>query len=162
MEKDLLKIGIVVKSHGLKGQVKIGLDEFIEIQEPLNLELLFYSQKNTFQPLQVESFEWKNHFLIIKFKGLDNINDVQFLKQQSIFVAQQNSSFQAKPNWKDYLAESEFGSSKILDVMNNGRQDLIKIKIQQKSFWVPLVAIYIQKIDADQKIIYLKDLEGLM
>ena len=74
--EDLLRIGVVTTTHGIKGEVKVfpttddvkrfkKCDEVILITEEGNLTL------------HVESVKYFKNIVILKFKEFNNINDVE-------------------------------------------------------------------------------------
>ncbi|WP_035358874.1 ribosome maturation factor RimM [[Acholeplasma] multilocale] len=164
LENDLLNIGSIVNTFGTKGVVKILLNEGVTIISELDgIKLLFTkSSSGALQPLRVESIEEKPGHLLVKFINMNDINDVIKLKGYSIYALISDDAFGQELSYLDFKVFYKDEEGKILDVMDNGVQDLIKVEFSQsKPFWVPVVDKFIEDEDIENAIIKLKDIEGL-
>ncbi|EXU60417.1 ribosome maturation factor RimM [Mycoplasma mycoides] len=163
MNANLIKIGVIVNTFSIKGQVKVILNDDIMIDDLNKIDTFFIKTNNNFQVLRIQNItlnKTKNQ-LIVKFLNLDNINDVIKYKNQEIYCLKDKNISQIIS-----LIGFKFVSLKtngiISDYMNNTYQQLVKVKSEnQKEFWVPLVDVFIKEIDYQNKVIIAKDVEGL-
>lgn len=81
----LISIGKIVNFHGIKGEVKMG---FTAGNERLikSLKTVYLFQNDRKFPLEVEYVRFHKNFALVKFKGLDSINDVTDYKGLLVHV----------------------------------------------------------------------------
>jgi 16S rRNA processing protein RimM len=164
MQMELFSLGFITNTQGLQGWAKLTLNPIIKTFNPQALKLVFYKQKNNFLPLQIEECEVRKTNYLLKFKELNSIDEVLFLKSKEIFIAndQENICFTKQIPWTEYLVQLNQEVGHVVDWMNNGAQDLIKVQSKNHQFWVPMVDVYLKKVDYEKKVIYLINYEGLM
>ena len=87
--EDLLRIGVVTTTHGIKGEVKVfpTTDDAARFQTLKNVVLDTGREK---LDLEIQSVRFFKQFVIVKFKGIDNINDIEKYKGKSLFVTREN------------------------------------------------------------------------
>ena len=89
--EDLFQIGAITSTHGLKGEVKVfpttdDVNRFKKCKE-----ILLDTGKSGFRTLETESVKFFKQFVILKFKGLDRIEDVEMYKGKNLYVTRQNA-----------------------------------------------------------------------
>ncbi|QQY78575.1 16S rRNA processing protein RimM [Mycoplasma mycoides subsp. capri] len=161
MNANLIKIGVIVNTFSIRGQVKVILNDDIMIDDLNKIDTFFIKTNNNFQVLRIQNITLNKNQLIVKFLNLDNINDVIKYKNQEIYCLKDKNISQIIS-----LIGFKFVSLKtngiISDYMNNTYQQLVKVKSEnQKEFWVPLVDVFIKEIDYQNKVIIAKNVEGL-
>ena len=69
---ELIEIGQIVNTHGIKGEVKLNpwTDDLYDIEE---LDVLYYENGDE---LKLERARVHKNTVIIKIKGIDNINNI--------------------------------------------------------------------------------------
>ena len=74
--EELLQVGVITQTHGIRGEVKV----FPTTDDPTRFQdlkhVLLDTGKETL-PLEIENVKFFKQFVILKFKGYDNINDVE-------------------------------------------------------------------------------------
>ncbi|WP_215826408.1 ribosome maturation factor RimM [Spiroplasma endosymbiont of 'Nebria riversi'] len=87
-----VKIGKVINTHALKGEVNIRcLMPKYERFFDANHDIYFYDSNNyTYEILTVVSSRSHKGDLLVKFKNYDYINDILFLKTQDLFQLSNN------------------------------------------------------------------------
>ena len=80
--EQLLQVGVISSTHGVRGEVKV----FPTTDDPQR----FKSLKNVILdtgkeqiPLEIQGVKFFKQFVILKFKGIDNINDIERYKRRS-------------------------------------------------------------------------------
>ena len=85
-----LQVGIITASHGLKGEVKV----YPTTDDPARFrrlkQVILDSGKET-RTLEIEGVKFFKQFVILKFKGIDNINDVERYKRCPLFVNREDA-----------------------------------------------------------------------
>ena len=87
---ELLQVGIITQTHGIRGEVKVfpttdDVKRFKKLKETI---LDTGKEKLT---LEIESVKFFKQFVILKFKGFDNINDIEKYKNKSLYVTRENA-----------------------------------------------------------------------
>ena len=90
--EDLLQVGIITSTHGVRGEVKV----YPTTDDPRRFrrlkEVVLDTGKEKLN-LEIEGVKFFKQFVILKFKGLDNINDIEKYRQKSLYVTRKCSAF---------------------------------------------------------------------
>lgn len=79
--EDLLKVGVITTTHGIRGEVKVypttDADRF------LDLEYVLLDTGREKRKLEIENVKYFKNLVILKFRGIDNINDIEMYKKKN-------------------------------------------------------------------------------
>ncbi len=109
---DLYQVGAITQTHGIKGEVKVyPLTD--DISRFKNMKHLILKTKKEQIELEVTSARPQKNIVILKFKGYDDINDVEAWKGCNLYVDKDN---------RVALEEDEYFIADLidLDVYENG------------------------------------------
>lgn len=161
MEKII--IGKVLKTHGLKGELKIKpLTDFVEERFVKgnkvfinDTELVIKSTRN-----------FKGSILVI-FEGYEDINLVEKFHSQDIYDFQDNIILEEDQFFFSDLLECEVYNNdklvgKVVDILENPTQDVLIIKTINGNKMVPYVDAFIKEVDIEAKIIKINVIKGLI
>ena len=81
--EDRFQVGVITSTHGIKGEVKVFPTTDNVKRFKKNMEIILDTGKENIQ-LTVESVKFFKQFVILKFKGIDNINDIEKYKTKSV------------------------------------------------------------------------------
>ena len=110
-----LKIGSITSTHALRGEVKV-YPTTEDVRRYDNLDTVYLGAGNEKESLHVERVRYFKNLVIVKFRGLDRIEDVERLIRQDLFVSRED----AIP-----LGENEFFISDVIGlktVTDDGRE----------------------------------------
>ena len=121
--------------------------------------------------LKIKSIRFHKNFAIIKFDGIDDINELMQYKGQRLFVPKQIALNKLEKD--EFLIQDLIGcivynenNEKIGEVTNistNSSQDLLNIKnLIGKVDLVPFVNEFFPVVDIENKKIIIKPIEGLL
>ncbi len=169
MEK-YISIGKIINFHGIKGEAKVG---FTKGQEDfvLGLKEVYVKSGAEYKTLEIQNVRFHKNFAIIKFKGIDSINDLMEYKGTLLFV--EESYIRDNLEEDEFLIDELVGLSLfdengnklgfVIGVSNNGASDLLSVKTNSKKIClVPFVQAIIKKVDINDKRIIINNLEGLL
>jgi 16S rRNA processing protein RimM len=163
-----IQIGLVQKPFGIKGEVKVKpMTDYIEDRFKVgsSIELLLNEVRYNYV---IESVRHHQGSLLVKFEGLDSLNDVEFYHRGII---------QVDRNDLDDLAEDEFYFTDIIgfklqvdgdyvgivsEVMDLPAHPVLRVKTETDDKLIPFVASFIETVDTDEGIIYVKGMDGLL
>ncbi|MCF2683058.1 ribosome maturation factor RimM [Faecalicatena contorta] len=83
--EELLQVGVITSTHGVRGEVKVypTTDDAARFKQLKHV--LLDTGKETL-PLEIQGVKFFKQFVILKFKGFDNINDIERYKRCPILV----------------------------------------------------------------------------
>ncbi len=83
--EELLQVGVITQTHGIRGEVKVfpTTDDAARFRDLKHV--LLDTGKETL-PLEIENVKFFKQFVILKFKGFDNINDVEGYKRCPLLI----------------------------------------------------------------------------
>lgn len=159
----LIKIGKIVNTHGIKGELRL-LSKFPYKNKVFINNMKIYIDKKDIEI--INTYRKHKNFDMITLKGYSNINEV--LKYKSKYVYVDNNDIALDNN--KYLDEDLIGLNVIYEDNDKGiitdieRYDktvLFNIKGNDKEYLIPYNDNLIDKIDINDKKIYIKDIKGL-
>lgn len=167
--EDLLQVGIIASTHGVRGEVKV----YPTTDDPRRFcrlkEVVLDTGKEKMN-LEIEGVKFFKQFVILKFKGLDNINDIEKYRQKSLYVTRKNAVRLQRDEY--FIADliglkvqdedgKELGTVK--DVIETGANDVYEVEMADgKSLLLPAIKQCILNVDVDNGTMQVHVLEGLL
>lgn len=158
-----IKIGKIVNTKGLKGELKIYpytdyAERFEEINHIFIDESKYMIEKVTYS---------KNNMPVIKLKGIDTIEKA--LKMKDEFVSIDRSEFRILDEDEYFLIDiiglDVFNNNEkigvLKDVLTDRAQDIYIVKTDEREIMIPAVKKYIEEVNVDEGYIVVKAIEGL-
>lgn len=167
--KHVFKIGKIVNTQGLKGQVRVyPYTDYKERFEELDC---IYLDKDLKEKLEIQSVGYKKNLVILKFKGLNNINEVERYKERDLFIDRETQG-QELEEGEFYVVDliglkvidDAYGEIGVLkDVQQNTAQDLYIVKRSKGAdVMIPYVDEFIREINLDEGVIHVTLWEGML
>ncbi len=166
---DELQVGIITSTHGIKGEVKVfpttdDAERFLELKEVI---LDTGKERITLEICGVKFFK---QYVILKFKGIDDINQVEkYLKKPLLVTRDQavklkkDEYFVADLIGMRVLLEDNSIFGELTDVLSTGANDVYEVTMTDgKQVLIPAIKQCIIAIDLPMKTITVHLLEGLM
>ena len=165
--EDLLQVGIITSTHGVRGEVKV----YPTTDDPRRFrrlkEVVLDTGKEKMN-LEIEGVKFFKQFVILKFKGLDNINDIEKYRQKSLYVTRKNAVRLQRDEY--FIADliglkvqdedgKELGTVK--DVIETGANDVYEVEMADgKSLLLPAIKQCILNVENGTMQVHV--LEGLL
>ena len=120
--------------------------------------------------LEVQGVKFFKQFVILKFKGLDNINDIEKYRQKSLYVTRKNAVRLQRDEY--FIADliglkvqdedgTELGTVK--DVIETGANDVYEVEMADgRSLLLPAIKQCILNVDVENGMMQVHVLEGLL
>ncbi len=165
MENDLFRVGVIANTHG---EVKVypttdDLNRFDQLKE-----VILDTGRERIN-LQVQGVRYFKNMAILKFKGIDNINDVEKYKGKDLLVTRENAVPLEENEY--YIADlidmevyNEDGSRLgiLNDVMQTGANDVYVIALENgKELLLPNIDQCILDVNTEENKMTVHVLEGL-
>lgn len=88
--EDLLQVGVITQTHGIRGEVKV-FPTTDDAKRFKDLKQVILDNGKEQRELEITSVKFFKNLVILKFKGIDNINDVEKYKRAGLFVTRENA-----------------------------------------------------------------------
>ena len=166
--EDLLQVGVITTTHGIRGEVKVypTTDDAHRFDY---LECVLLDTGKELCELEIQRVKYFKQFVILKFRDVDNINDIEPYKGKSLYVTrdfavplEENEYYIADLIDMDVFLEdgSLFGTLK--DVMETGANDVYVIHTtDKKEVLVPAIKDCVKEVDVEQNKMIIHLLKGL-
>jgi len=159
----LIRIGKIVNTQGLKGDIRIYPDtDYLERFE--ELEYLYLEGKD--DKFYIEKVRYKKNLAIVKFKGFDHINDVEKFKNTVVYtekVELEDRVYVADIIGMTLVDHVKGEIGELLDVVQNPAHDLYLVKTtDNREVLIPVVDEFVKEIDMENRIINVTLIEGLI
>lgn len=167
--EDLLQVGVIASTHGIKGEVKV-FPTTDDVNRFRKLKEVILDTGKEQMTLEIEGVKFFKQFVILKFKNFDNINEIEKYKGNSLMVTRKNA-VPLKEN-EYFIADliglsitdeedKDFGVLK--DVLQTGANDVYVIDMNSgEEVLVPAIKECILNIDIKKRTMKIHLLEGLL
>ncbi len=169
MKNSFVSVGKILNFHGVKGEAKFGYsknrEEFLS-----KLKKVYIQVDNEYKEFTISYLKFTPKCAIIKFKGIDSLNDILAYKGSVVFAEEIVV--------REHLEEDEFlidelvglnvydGEERVgavVGVSNNGASDLLSVKTNSKNVClIPFVKAIVLSVDIKKKRIQINNIEGLL
>lgn len=168
MEKQL-QVGVISSTHGVRGEVKVfpTTDDVTRFRQ---LKKVYLDTGREMLPLEIQNVKFFKQFAILKFKGIDNINDIEKYRGKSLMIDREDAVDLDEDEY--FIADmigmkvctedgSEFGTLK--DVMETGANDVYIIDSPEHGeVLIPAIKECIIDVDMEEERMTIHLMEGLV
>ena len=161
----LLKIGYIVKPHGIEGELCILLYKGVALQK--NEKVFFETSTTLYGSYKISSIRKHKNFWLIRCEKLNSIEKVRNLKGASIGIKVKK----LPPNffWIDdiidcsvYLKNGE-KLGKVTDVLKTGANDVYVVQsVKRTEILIPAIKQIVKNVDIKNKNIIIEPIDGLI
>ena len=167
--EQLLQVGVISSTHGVRGEVKV-FPTTDDVKRFKKLKKVILDTGKEHLPLEIEGVKFFKQFVILKFRGIDNINDIEKYKGKRLLVDREHAVKLKKDEYfiadmigMDVFTEDGelFGALK--DVMETGANDVYIIEMSDgKEVLVTAIKQCILDVDIENRKMVIHLLEGLV
>lgn len=152
--EELFQVGAVTNTHGLRGEVKV----FPTTDDPARYhklkEVILDTGKQQLT-LEIERVRFFKQMAIVKFKGIDTINDVEKYKGAKLYVTRENALelredeyFVADLVGLRVVTQEGEALGELSSVLQTGANDVYVIRQKNgKDLLIPAIRDCVKKID---------------
>lgn len=166
--EQFFRVGVITTTHGVRGEVKV----FPTTDDPQRFKKLknvILDNGTERRDLEITSVKFFKNLVILKFKGLDNINDVEKYKKADLLVTRENAVPLEEGEYfiADLIglkATSDEGEDlgTLTDVIQTGANDVyVFSKEGVQDLLVPKIADCIKEVNLEEGTILVHLLPGL-
>ena len=167
--EQLLQVGVISSTHGIRGEVKV----FPTTDDPnrfKKLKQVILDTGREQKDLEIEGVKFFKQFVILKFKGIDNINDIEMYKQRELWIPREEGQDLEEDEY--YIADligmkvvledgSSFGT--LTDVMETGANDVYVVENGEgEEILLPAIRECILDVDVEKNVMTIHLMKGLI
>lgn len=166
--EQFFQVGVYTNTHGVRGEIKV----YPTTDDPKRFrklkQVILRTPKQEMM-LEIESVRFSKQMVLLKFKGIDNINDIERYKGSGLFVPRE----QAVPLKKDeyFIADligitvfTEDGAElgRLSEVLQTGANDVYVVQTGEWELLLPAIADCVQSVDVEAGRMVVHLMEGLL
>ena len=164
-----LKLGTILKTRGLKGQVKVySTTEFAYDRYELGAHVLLKNPENeNITEMEIESFSSDGQFDYLIFKGYNTIEAITpYLKHDILIIKEENPLPKGMYYHADLKNCSVYENNELIGKVKEvesftAKKSLRIILTNGKTLLLPFIEAFIVNVDIDSKRIDVKLIEGM-
>ncbi|MEJ8734054.1 MULTISPECIES: ribosome maturation factor RimM [Mediterraneibacter] len=166
--EQLLQVGVITSTHGIRGEVKV----FPTTDDPERFKKLKNVILETGKEqisLKIQGVRFFKNLVIVKFEGIDNINEIEKYKGKALFVPREDAVELGEDEYyigdligmDVYTQTGKFGILK--DVIETGANEVYVIdSIEHGEVLVPAIKQCIRRVDVEAGKMEIFLLKGLI
>lgn len=167
--EDLLKVGVITTTHGVRGEVKV-FPTTDDAERFLELEYVLLDTGRELRRLDIKNVRFFKNLVILKFDGIDNINDIEKYKGKDLWIPREEAQELGEDEY--YIADlqglnvvledgTEFGT--LCDVMETGANDVYIIDSNEHGeVLLPAIKECILDVDLEKNTMTVHLMKGLL
>lgn len=166
--EQMLRVGVITSTHGVRGEVKV----FPTTDDAKRFKTLKKVILDGREPLElsIEQVKFFKNMVILKFKGYDNINDVETWRQRDLLITRDQAVELKEDEYfiTDLIGltvvnEEEVVLGRVKDVLETGANDLYVVELTGgKELLLPAIKDCILNVDLEGGRMKVHVLDGLM
>ena len=167
--EEMLRVGVISSTHGVRGEVKV----YPTTDDPerfLDLDEVTLDAGREQIVLEIQNVKFFKNMVILKFKGYDNINDIEKYKGRDLLIRRDQA---VKLEEDEYFVtdliglkvEAEDGTvlGELKEVMPTGANDVYIVRQKTgKELLLPAIKDCILDVDLEQGIMKIHVMDGLL
>ena len=167
--ENLLRVGVISSTHGVKGEVKVypTTDDAGRFN---NLKKVILDTGREQMDLEIQGVKFFKNMVILKFKGYDSINEIEKYKGKDLLVTR-DQAVELGPD-ENFIVDliglrvitedgNEFGT--LTDVIKTGANDVYEVKTAEgKEVLLPAIRECVLKVDLEEKTVTVHIMDGLL
>lgn len=167
--ENYLRVGVITTTHGIKGEVKVFLTSDDKKRFEKLKEVMLDTGKEILT-LEIEGVKYFKEQVILKFKGINDINEVEKYRGKDLLVTRENAMELGDEEYFIYdLIDSEVITEDgtklgiLVEILTTAANDVYVVKtMENKEILLPAIKECILQIDPEKKSITVHLMDGLL
>lgn len=166
--EQMLRVGVITSTHGVRGEVKV-FPTTDDAKRFKTLKKVILDGRESLE-LSIEQVKFFKNMVILKFKGYDNINDVETWRQRDLLITRDQAVELKEDEYfiTDLIGltvvnEEEAVLGRVKDVLETGANDVYVVELTGgKELLLPAIKDCILNVDLEGGRMKVHVLDGLM
>ena len=167
--EQFLRVGVISSTHGIRGEVKV----YPTTDDPerfLNLDEVILDTGREHKILEIEGVKFFKNQVILKFKGYDNINDIEKYLKKDLLVDREhavelgeNENFIADLIDMEVVTDEGKVLGTLTDVIETGANDVYVVEdTKGAEVLLPAIKECILDVDVEKNVMTIHLMKGLI
>ena len=166
--EQLLRVGVISSTHGVRGEVKV-YPTTDDVNRFKKLKKVVLDTGREYLDLEISGVKFFKNQVILKFKGIDNINDIEKYKGKDLLVHREHAvALEDNENYVADLIDLKVVTDEgvvlgyLTEVMETGANDVYVVETEDgKELLLPAIRDCILDVDLDEEVMTVHILPGL-
>ena len=166
--ENMLRVGVITSTHGVRGEVKV-FPTTDDAKRFKKLKTVILDTGKGQTTLEIEQVKFFKNMVILKFKGYDNINDVETWRQKDLLITREQAVTLQPDEYFitdliGLLVKDDTGEvGTVKDVLETGANDVYVVALPNgKELLLPAIKDCILNVDIEAGEMTVHILDGLM
>ena len=167
--EDLLKVGVITTTHGVRGEVKV-FPTTDDAERFLDIEYVLLDTGKELRRLNIQNVKFFKNLAILKFEGIDNINDIEMYKGRELWIPREEAQELGED---EYYVADHIGMEELLengekfgvlrDVMETGANDVYIVdRVDGEEILLPAIHDCVLDVDVEKNTMTVHLMKGLV
>ena len=160
--------GTITSTHGIRGEVKV----YPTVDDPdrfSSFGKVLLSNGKTEVEAEIENVKYFKNLVIVKFRGIDDINDVMKYRRWNILVTREDAAdlqegqyFEVDIIGLKVVTDDDREIGKIMEILHTGANDVYTVKgASGKEILIPAIQQCILDVDLENGVMKVHLLNGM-
>ena len=167
--ENMLRVGVITSAHGIKGEVKVfpTTDDAKRFKE---LKEVILDTGKEHIPMEIEHVKFFKNMVILKFRGYDNINEIEKYKSRDLLITR-DQAVDLEPD--EYFITDLIGLTVVSDqgaelgtlkdVLETGANDVYVVENGEgEEILLPAIRECILDVDVEKNVMTIHLMKGLI
>lgn len=167
--QDLLQVGVISSTHGIAGEVKVFPTTDDITRFDYLKEVILDTGKEKLE-LTVSGVKYFKNMVILKFKGIDNINDVEKYRGCSLWVTRENAVELKEDEYficdligLNVITDEGEELGELVDVIQTGANDVYAVRTKEgREVLLPAIEQCVLNVNIEENTMTVHVMEGLL
>lgn len=166
--EDFFRVGVIANTHGIRGEVKI-FPTTDDVKRFDYLKEAYIDAGKEKIKVEVSNVRYFKNLVIAKFKGIDNINDIERYKGKDLLVTRENALPLEEGEYylADIIGANVYTEDGILfgsleDVIETGANLVYSVQHEGKEVLLPVIDDCVKEVNVEEKKVIVHIMKGLL
>lgn len=165
---DCYKVGLVMKPHGLKGEVTVSLDANAP-NDLAGLDAIFIKLNDQLVPYFITSVSMKGNKAFVKFDDVNTVDDASKISKHEMYLPKAARPKTGRGEFYDdeitgfnVEDEKEGPLGPVTEVVQAGANRLLSVRFGDKDLLIPINAPFIKSVNKTKKVVRVELPDGYL
>lgn len=166
--EDFFRVGVITNTHGIRGEVKV-FPTTDDVKRFDYLKEAYIDAGKEKIKVEVSNVRYFKNLVIVKFKGIDNINDIERYKGKDLLVTRENALPLEEGEYylADIIGANVYTEDGILfgsleDVIETGANLVYSVQHEGKEVLLPVIDDCVKEVNVEEKKVIVHIMKGLL
>lgn len=167
--EDMLRVGVFANTHGVRGEIKV-FPTTDDVTRFKKLKKIYLDKGIEKMELEIQSVRYFKNMVILKFKGIDNINDIEKYKGKDLLIHREQAVSLKEDEYficdiinAQVVTETREEVGVLKEVLQTGANDVYVVRTTEgKEILLPVIDECVLDLNVEEKIVTVRLMPGIM